>query len=266
MRHHSRDSFSALRIRPRPLSPPFDMSHRPSRGLRLSPRRDCPTPRAGSPGLSRARSPRAWPSAFGDRGSRASRVWFGDSPPLRQSLDGRPRAKSAPSSPPSSSKARSRLPPGVVKFPSGNLLATASVGVTNRKDLRHKEFKWPDTPLARHGARKHSMEVLARPLLSPEDLEAIRGQFKILRMTFPVRCKFKACASIRGPCRELWTNMITVPGVLLRYMECGNCGLQFLVFPWGGSQRDNCCVQALVMSTPDDRYLLGHPRGHFSWR
>ena len=224
-RHHSRDSLASLRIRPRPLSPPFSSPYGPRRGLCLSPTR------SRFPG---PRSPREWPSTMPGRSS-GFRGQYGESPPLLHSLAGRPSRSSRAASAPGfhargSGKVRAGLPPGVVVFPSGNMLATASVAVINKEDLRHTEFKITDTndleegkegssPAIRGRSQVVKIEVVPRPYFTDEDLIRLEAHFKILRPRFPVRCKYKACATLRGPLRELWCNMITVPGKSLLYFE-----------------------------------------------
>ena len=224
-RHHSRDSVAGLRVRVHPLSPPYDLPYRPGRGLRLSPNRGRSRASRASSSRSRherapspqLRSPRAWPSMSGpDWPSAFPRRRLGVSPPLAQSLDGRPRRHSSlPASPPpagSSGKSRSRvlLPEGVVVFPLGNMLATASIGVTDPSDMRSHEFTFGRrSPGGNLGTQ---MEVVPRPLFLPEDIVRLESHFEILCPVFPVRCKYMACATLRGPCKELWVNMITVPG------------------------------------------------------
>ena len=244
-RHYSRDSSSRqLRIRPRPLSPPSDLPVSYGRSLRLS---------------SLHRSPRRWPSSH--HSPEGARCRSGSSPPLRHSLDGQAaRHLKSSSMPITAGQIKSRLPAGVVVFPSGGMLATAAVGVSNPNDLRHREFD-------QSGPRHSKFEVVPCPVFTDDDLARLDAHFRILRPTFPVRCRYKICSTLRGPCKERWCNMITVPGVLLRRMECESCGLQYLLFPWGGKFRDSACVQAEVLDqNVRDPFQLGYPRSYFSWR
>ena len=54
--------------------------------------------------------------------------------------------------------------------------------------------------------------------------------FSLLMFFF--RCKMPACATLRGPCREVFQTNLLVPGTMLRRVACDSCGLQYLVFPW----------------------------------
>ena len=136
--------------------------------------------------------------------------------------------------------------------------------MTNPDDLRHREFYQFGRNKWKPGDK---FEVVPRPVFTDDDLARLDAHFRILRPTFPVRCRHKVCSTLRGPLKEKWCNMITVPGVLLRRMECESCGLQYLIFPWGGKFRDSCLVQAEVMDQKkEDRFLLGYPAAHFSWR
>ena len=75
------------------------------------------------------------------------------------------------------------LPPGVVVFPSGNMLLTASTGLRFQDipegNLEYLQFKV--------GADGRTLKVLPRIKLSPRDLDRLRDDFQTLRMVFPVR-------------------------------------------------------------------------------
>ena len=215
-RYHSRDSYSSMRMRPRPLSPPGDLSYRPAaRGIRLPPSRGRSSSAQASPEI--LLSPREWPSALGVRRSRP-RFGFGESPPLSHSLDGRPdRDTTAAAEEPS-------LPPGVVNFPTGKKLA--SFIQTDVGDLRSKEFrairKYEEVPEDGDSAGEPAianfrveLEVVPRISFTRDQLAMLHESFRILRPRFPVRCRYKACSVLRGPCREAWANMITIPGMFL---------------------------------------------------
>ena len=158
-------------------------------------------------------SPRTWTEA----GLRAP------SPPLPCSLMGRkPRTVTE-------TEVRRGLPPGVVVFPSGNMLLTASVGARRRTlpengcstsgDLRYVEFHKRVIPA--------NVEVILQVSYSEEEAIQLKADFKILRMTFPVRYVefpvFQTCKSLLlGVCfppaaaaLPCWQNNTLIPGVSL---------------------------------------------------
>lgn len=59
--------------------------------------------------------------------------------------------------------------------------------------------------------------------VSRATLEQLRVDFNVLRMTFPVRCKYDVCVHKRGQLFELWQNNLTIRGVVMRRMQCLNC-------------------------------------------
>ena len=76
------------------------------------------------------------------------------------------------------------LPPGVVVFPSGNLLLTASVGAQDRSlpdqgELRYAQFG--------EGVESSKVEAAVKIGYSEELALQLGKDFQILRMTFPVR-------------------------------------------------------------------------------
>ena len=100
------------------------------------------------------------------------------SPPLPCSIMGR-RARTV-----DHAEIRRGLPPGVVVFPSGNMLMTASVNARSRElpnhgDLRYVQFRSDVVP--------SSIEVNSRVHYTEEQGRQLAADFRILRMTFPVR-------------------------------------------------------------------------------
>ena len=93
-------------------------------------------------------------------------------------------------------------------------------------------------------------------------------EFKKLRMTFPVVCRYPACAKVtKVTMDDLWTNNYVVPGKILRRLGCRNCGLLYLVFGWGGDLEDSCTIQVQVQDdVVEDPHHLGFPAGFHSWR
>ena len=116
----------------------------------------------------------------------------------------------------------------MVIFPSGNLLITTDPKAKYRDipsgELHFMRFRSNLSP--------EMIKVMPKIPLLPEELEQLRQDFMVLRMTFPVRCKMKACATLVGPCREVFQTNLLVPGVILRRLHCDSCGLKFLVFSW----------------------------------
>ena len=116
----------------------------------------------------------------------------------------------------------------MVVFPSGNLLLTETVG-SKYRDIPAGSL---DYMRFRDGVRTDQVRVISRVSLLAEELDQLRQDFAVLRMTFPVRCKMRACATLTGPCREVFQNNLLVPGVVLRRLHCDGCGLKYLVFSW----------------------------------
>ena len=58
------------------------------------------------------------------------------------------------------------------------------------------------------------LSVLAYPrvFLTYTQLQHLREDFMVLKMTFPVRCKHPVCAVDTGPLVEIFQNNILVPG------------------------------------------------------
>lgn len=122
-----------------------------------------------------------------------------------------------------------RLPPGIAFTPNGAMILTDSPGIKTRdvpeiaKELGLQFIEF------RRGITVDDVKYERKASFSASEAKELREQFQILRMTFPVRCGQPACATLTGPCRELWQTNILVVGVLLRRMECDGCGIQYLV-------------------------------------
>ena len=197
----------------------------------------------------------------------------GQSPPLPSSLFGRPPRVGNPE------VSREGPPPGVVMFPSGNMLLTES-GVS-RNNPWCGSLKYASSP---GSVNPSGIHIAGRFGFSQEQIDQLRQEFPWIRMKFPVRCKMpvsfsllfsslvnivpQVCASLRGSLREVFQNTVLLPGVPLRRMACDTCGLKYLVFPWGGIFGDSVTIQALVLDqeNPQDPYRLGIPAGYYSWR
>ena len=122
--------------------------------------------------------------------------WRSRSPPLPANLIGE-RAKIV-----TNQEIRAGLPPGVVIYPSGNLLLTAAAGASSREvpvdppeGLQYVKFHQEVT--------MNDVKVI-RPRLSEGEIKQLRLDFEKLRMTFPVRCTQPVCATKIGPLREIF--------------------------------------------------------------
>ena len=116
------------------------------------------------------------------------------SPPLPCSLAGRPPRNVTPQ------QVRRGLPPGVVVFPSGNMLLTATVGATNRGRCPTTELEYVQF---HDGVKTEDIEVLPHLHLTAPRLTELAEEFEVLRMTFPMRCMHQVCALLDGPLREV---------------------------------------------------------------
>ena len=137
---------------------------------------------------------------------------------------------------------------------------TWSASESEAEKSREKRFQFIQY---KRGITAKDVKFERKYSFTASEAKQLREEFQILRMVFPVRCGQPCCATLTGPLRELWQTNLLVEHVLLRRMECDGCGLQFLVFSWGGSTQDYCTVQCLVMDRKGqtDRYLLGFPKG-----
>ena len=75
-----------------------------------------------------------------------------------------------------------------------------------------------------------------------QELESLLANFKKLKMSFLVRCKFPVCSFQGGALQDLWQNNITVRGVLLRRMQCFHCHERLVDFAIVDSSLCGCCL------------------------
>ena len=137
----------------------------------------------------RSRSPYGSPpGSWRSKGLRAA------SPPLPCSLAGRPPRNVTPQ------QVRRGLPPGVVVFPSGNMLLTASVGATNKDRVPTSQLEYVQF---RDDVKAEEVAAVPHIHLTAARLAELAEEFEILRMTFPMRCLHLVCATLDGPLREV---------------------------------------------------------------
>ena len=89
----------------------------------------------------------------------------------------------------------SLLPPGMQEISSDNILTDVTLDTSGL----------PNDPI------------------SKADLHRMWMDFKRLRMTFVVRCKYQICSILSGPLQDVWQNNIVIRGVIMRRMQCMNC-------------------------------------------
>ena len=82
-------------------------------------------------------------------------------------------------------------PPGVVMFPSGNMLLTES-GVSRNKPWCGS-LKYASSP---GGVNPSGIHIAGRFGFSQEQIDQLRQEFPWIRMKFPVRCKMPVSFSL----------------------------------------------------------------------
>ena len=99
---------------------------------------------------------------------------------------------------------------GVVIFPSGNMIITGTGGRwSHARDIPDGNLEF--IPL-RAGVDPHSLLANSRHFLRIGQLKFLLEDFEKIRMRFPIRCRHKVCATLKGPLRELFQNNLTIPG------------------------------------------------------
>ena len=68
-----------------------------------------------------------------------------------------------------------------------------------------------------------TLDVNPNDPISKADLHRMWMDFKRLKMTFVVRCKYQICSILSGPLQELWQNNLVLRGIVMRRMQCMHC-------------------------------------------